>query len=132
MKIKRLNPEGLTLVELMVAIAVGAIVTISLTQVVNNYVLLGHRARNLSTVNAFVEAKVEALRNTGYNGLNVGSTSLTSELPDRLPPGSTSTLTISNPAGGIKQLQIAVTYKDQGNSKTYNYTTYVGELGVAQ
>lgn len=132
MKNKRLSTEGFTLVELIVAIAVGAIVTITLSQVVNNYVHLSQRGRWLSLANSFVEAKAEALRNGGYNGLSLGTVNITNELPSQLPPGKSATMTITSPSGGIKQVYLTVTYKDQGQNQTFNYTTYIGELGVGQ
>lgn len=132
MKKHRLNSGGFTLVELIVALAVGAIVTVTLSQVVNNYVHLAQRGRYLSLANAYVEAKVESLRNSGYNGVANGTTSLTSELPVGLPPSRSSSMTVSSPSGGIKQIYITLSYRDQGQTQTHNYTTYIGELGVGQ
>jgi prepilin-type N-terminal cleavage/methylation domain-containing protein len=131
MKRHRLNSKGLTIVELLVAIAVAAIVTGSLSQVVTSYVHIAQRGRYLNLANAYVEAKVESLRNTGYSGLNTGTVSLTSELPSQLPPGRTASMTVTSPSTGIKQVDITVSYKDQGNL-SYSYTTYIGELGVGQ
>lgn len=117
--------------ELLVAIAVAAVVTGTLSEVVTSYVHVAQSGRYLNIANSYVEAKVEALRNKGYNGLTSGTTSLTSELPNQLPPKSTASLTISTPLPGIKQADITVTYFDQG-TKSYAYTTYIGELGVGQ
>jgi prepilin-type N-terminal cleavage/methylation domain-containing protein len=128
----RKSDEGFTLVEILVSIAVAAIVTVSLNTVVTTYLHVSARGRYLNLANSFVEAKVEALRNQGYNTINTGTTSLTSELPAQLPPGRSATMTVTNPSGGIKQVAISVTYKDQGNNTTIAYTTYLGELGVGQ
>lgn len=124
--------DGFTIVELLVSIAVAAIVTASLSQVVTSYVHISQRGRYLSIANAYIEAKAEALRNTGYNGLNVGTTNLTSELPSQLPASRSASMTITNPLGGIKQVNLTISYKDQSLTNTYTYTTYVGELGVGQ
>ena len=99
---------------------------------VTGYMHVAQRGRNLSLANAYVEAKVEALRNTGYNGLNLGTSSLTSELPAQLPPSRSASMVVASPSGGLKQVDITVSYKDQGQTNSYAYTTYIGELGVGQ
>ena len=129
---KALPSDGFTIVELLVTIAVAAIVTGSMSQVVTSYVHTAQRGRYLNLANAYVEAKVETLRNTGYNSIALGSTSLNSELPSQLPPQRSATMTVTNPSGGIKQIVIVVNYNDQGNSNQYTYTTDIGELGVGQ
>lgn len=124
--------DGFTLVELLVAIAVGAIVTAVLSQVVTSYVHVAQRGRYLNLANSYVESKVETLRNTGYNSLNAGTTSLTSELPTQLPLSRNASMTVGAPSGGLKQVDITISYNDQGQNVSYGYTTYLGELGVGQ
>lgn len=128
----RTPEKGFTIVELLVSIAVGAIVVASMNILVTSYLHVSQRGRYLSLENSYVEGKVEALRNSGYNGLNLGTTSLTSELPSQLPPSRTGSMQVTNPSGGIKQVDITISYSDQGTTKTYSYTTYLGELGVGQ
>ncbi len=126
------SSDGFTIVELLVSIAVAAIVTASLSQVVTSYVHVAQRGRYLNLANSYAEAKVESLRNTGYNGLSLGTTNISSELPSQLPLTRSASLTISSGPAGIKQADLTVSYKDQGQINTYVYTTYVGELGVGQ
>jgi prepilin-type N-terminal cleavage/methylation domain-containing protein len=126
------NQGGFTLVELLVAIAVGAIIVASLNQVVNAYIHLSQRGRYLSLANSYVEGKVEALRNSGYNAVNTGTASLTGELPSGLPPSRSANMQVTAPQNGLKQIDITVSYKDQGLTNSYTYTSYIGELGVGQ
>lgn len=126
------NARGFTIVEVLVAIAVAGIMIGSLSTVVTTYVHTAQRGRYLNIANAYVEAKVESLRNTGYNGITVGTTSLTSDLPTQLPPNRTASMIITSPSAGIKQADITISYNDQGKSSSYSYTTYIGELGVGQ
>lgn len=128
----RNDTRGFTIVELLVVIAVAGIMIGSLSEVVTTYVHTAQRGRYLSLANAYVEAKIEAMRNAGYNSLNVGTYGLASELPAQLPPGRSATMTITNPYVGIKQADITVSYNDQGLNNSYSYTTYIGELGVEQ
>jgi len=130
MKHRRLDSRGLTLVELLVGIALAAVVIAALNIVVINFIHLSQRGRFLNLANAFVEGKVENLRNSGYATLSTGTTSLTSQLPSQLPPGSTASMTVSSAQAGLDKVDISVTYRDQAQSHTYNYTTYIGELGV--
>ncbi len=126
------STAGFTLVELLVSIAVGAIVIASLNLLVSGYLHVSQRGRYLSLANSYVEGKIEALRNTGYNGLSTGTTSVTSELSTQLPPSRNGSMQITSPSAGLKKIDITVSYKDQGLTQTYSYTTYVGELGVGQ
>jgi prepilin-type N-terminal cleavage/methylation domain-containing protein len=130
--LKQKNAKGFTLVELMVTIVVAAIVITALNEVVTGFLHVSQRGRYLNLANSFVESEVEALRNESYNSLSVGTTSLTSQLPSQLPPASSGSITISNPQAGLKQIDLSVSYNDQGVSNTYSYTTYIGELGVGQ
>lgn len=128
----KISQAGVTIVELLVVIVVAAIIIGTLSQVVTTYVHTSQRGRYLNLANSYVEGKVEALRNTGYNAIPAGTTSLTGELPSQLPLTRSASMTVSSPSDGLKQIDISITYKDQAQSQTYNYTTYVGELGVGQ
>ncbi|HET7320325.1 MAG TPA: prepilin-type N-terminal cleavage/methylation domain-containing protein, partial [Candidatus Saccharimonadales bacterium] len=108
----RNTSEGFTLVELLVAIAVGAIVVASLNVMVSGYLHVSQRGRYLNATNSFVEGKVEALRNSGYNAVPAGTSSLTSQLPSMLPPSRSASMTVSSPSSGLKQVDITVSYKD--------------------
>ena len=124
--------SGFSVVELILSITVGTLFITSLAQITDNYVSLGQKSRNVILSNSYVEGKVEALRNIGYNGLNVGTTNLSSELPLQLPTARSAIMTVTSPSSGLKQAAISVTYNDKGKTQTYSYTTYVGELSVVQ
>lgn len=102
---------------------------------VSNYAHLATRDRQLSLANSFVEGEVEALRNQGFNAISTGTTDISSQLPSGLQSPKSASLNVSYPGGnpdsGIKQIDITVNYTDQ-ISKSYSYTTYIGELGVGQ
>ena len=132
MSVLRNSESGFTLVELLVCIVVGAVVIASMNQVVNSYIHVGQRGRYLNLANSYIEGKAEALRNVGYNGLPTGTTSLTSELSSQLPPSRSASMTVSTPQTGLKQIDLTISYKDQGQTVSYSYTTYIGELGVGQ
>jgi prepilin-type N-terminal cleavage/methylation domain-containing protein len=129
---KRLNQKGFTLVELIVALIVAAVLTGSVLLIYTNQVYLSETARDLALANAYAEGKTEAIRSAGYLTLTDGTTNITSELPSELNQPRNASITISTPSSGIKQVQIVITYSSQGEPKTETYTTYIGELGIAQ
>ncbi len=126
------SPDGFSIVELIIAIVVGVTFIGSMNLVVDNYNTLSRRDRNLVLANSFAEGEVEGLRNQGYNSLSTGTTDISAQLPAQLPAPHSSSLTISQPQAGLKQVVVSVTYNDQGTSRTYHYTTDIGELGVGQ
>lgn len=129
---KKISSKGFTLVEVLVCIVVAAVIIGTLSQVVTNYVHLSKKGRYMNIANSYVEAKVESLRNSGYNSISIGTTNLKSELSTQLPPSRDASMTISTPQAGIKQVSINVSYKEGGQTISNDYTTYIGELGVGQ
>lgn len=129
---RRLTSEGLTLVEVLVTIAVAGVVVIALNSIVTNYLHISGRGRFLNLANSYVEGKVESLRNLGFNSLSSGTTNLTSELPAQLPRQRSASMTVSNASAALKQVDITVSYFDEGKNNSYSYTTYIGEIGVGQ
>lgn len=123
---------GFTIVELIVALFVGASLIGSVNLIYTNQTYLSQRGRDASLANAYAEGKVEELRSAGYLGLSDGTTSITNQLPTELNSPRTGSLVVSTPATGIKQAVITITYNSQGASKTQTYTAYIGELGVGQ
>lgn len=125
--------EGFTTVELITATIIAAIVVASASLIIGNYSHLSGKGRNLILSNSFVEAKAEALRSIGYSGLSDSTTDISNELPAELATPRSASLQISATGGaGLKQIDIAITYSDQGAPRTYSYRTYIGELGVGQ
>jgi prepilin-type N-terminal cleavage/methylation domain-containing protein len=132
MKKRVLADDGFTIVELLVCIAVAAVIIGSLSQVVTTYIHLSQRGRYLNLANSYVEAKAESVRNIGYSGLSDGTTNLTSELSTQLPRSRSASMTVTTPSAGLRQVDFTISYSDQSQTNTYNYTTYIGELGVGQ
>jgi prepilin-type N-terminal cleavage/methylation domain-containing protein len=126
------NNSGFTVVELIMAIVVGSIFAGITAMIIVDQTNISQKGRDLVVANSFAETQIEALRSAGYNNLSIGTTNLTSSMPDELKAPRSSSLVISSPSVGIKQADLTITYNDQGNQRTYNYRSYVGELGVGQ
>jgi prepilin-type N-terminal cleavage/methylation domain-containing protein len=124
--------RGFTTVELLITIAVVGILVPTLAGFINTLNRLNDRARDMSIINSLAENKVEGLRSIGFGGLSTGTTDFTSELPVTIGSPRSATYSITSPNSAIKQVDVTVTYNDHGTSRTLNYRTYVGELGVGQ
>lgn len=126
------HESGFTVVELLVAIIVGAILLTSAGVLINSQAYISQRNRDLVLANAFAEGKIESLRSAGFLGLNDGTTDITTDLPAELNAPRNGSLQISPHTSAIKKAVLTITYNDQGADRTYSYTTYIGELGVGQ
>lgn len=124
--------SGFTIVELLVTMFVGSILAGGVALFLAQHVHMAQRGRDVSVTNSFVENKIESLRSAGYLGLTNGSTNVTSELPVELNSPRSATVTVSDESTSVKQVDVSVTYNDQGTQRTYTYTTFIGELGVGQ
>ena len=131
-KHKGLSEQGFTLVELLVAITVGALFVGSINTIYMNQLSISQQTRDAVMANAFVEAKVESLRSRGYLGVANGTTNITSELPGELQSPRNAYLTVTNQSTSVKKLSITLSYTNNAKTQTLNYTTYLGELGVGQ
>lgn len=129
---KQTNNDGFTIVELLVAIIVGAIIISAATSIIVSQTHISQRGRDLIIANAYIENKVESLRSAGFATLNIGTTDITSELPSELNAPRSGTVSIASQSDAIKKITINISYNDQGTSRSYGYTTYIGELGVGQ
>lgn len=126
------DSNGFTLIEILVALAMFAIIIPSLTLGVTNLKTINNRARDLALINMLAQNKVELLRSSGYNSLAVGTVDFTSDLPSTLASPKSASYTVTNPETGIKQIDITISYKDYQQTKTVNYKSYISEIGVGQ
>jgi hypothetical protein len=124
--------NGFSVVELILSIVVGGLFLLSLTQITNNYVILGGKSRNVVLLNSYAEGKLETLRNIGFNGLTNGTTNVSSELPSQLSTPKSASLVITTPSTNLKKADLSITYSDRGVNRTSNYTAYIGEISDLQ
>lgn len=123
---------GFTIVELIVAISVFAILVPAVAAFLNLLGTINDRARDIAVINALVENKVETLRSLSFVGVNTGTTDFTDDLPDAIAPPRSATYEVSAVSSTLKEINISVSYNDHGETRTLTYKTYLGELGVAQ
>ncbi len=124
--------SGFTIVELIIAMVVGSIFASITSLIVVNQSRISQHGRDLTLANSFAEVKIEGLRSAGFNNLTAGTSDITSELPSELKAPRSSVLSILDISPGVRQIDLSITYSDQGTPRTFEYRTYVGELGVGQ
>lgn len=124
--------DGFSIIELLVVIVIGTIMIGGISMIVTSHSYISQRGRDLIVANAYGERKIESLRSIGFLGLADGTTDITNELPAELSPPRSALLIISTASTGLKKVELSLTYNEQGASRSYLYTTYLGELGVGQ
>lgn len=129
---RRKGNQGFTIVELLVSIAVFAILVPSISVFLNTLGSINDRARDLATINALVENKIEGLRSASFVGVPNGTVDFTTDLPASVAAPRSASYVVSSVSTSLKQIDTTVTYNDHGNNRSLTYRTYLGELGVGQ
>lgn len=129
----RYDQSGFSLVELAITILVlGAVITSIVTLFVNIQ-QAQVSTRYLESATYAAQAEIESLRNIDFNNLTPGQTiNFTNQLPSDLPPGSTGTVTVSEPTAGLRRVDVNVTYTYRGQSRTVSLSSLIGVLGITQ
>jgi prepilin-type N-terminal cleavage/methylation domain-containing protein len=128
------NDIGFTLVEVIVTIVVAGIMMIGLSTTVVGIRLINARSKDAALINSVAIEKVEELRSRTFIQLDDGSYDFTNELPDTITNDRSATYTVSSVPGNasLKEIVVSINYNDFNNESTYEYKTYIGELGVGQ
>lgn len=138
---KQIPQNGFTLVEIIVTIAVFAVILPAVVGMTISLTTINDRARELATTNAIAQNKIEELRSKGFIAVDLGTETFTSELPSTLNDATAEYVVSEHDpdgAGGaesdpsLKEVLITIEYDDHGETRTLNYKTYLGELGVGQ
>ena len=126
------NTSGFTIVELLVTLMACAIMIGGVSVAVNSQSVIAQRHRDLVIANSYANGKVESLRSKGFLGLSAGTTDVTSELPSELKAPRSGTLVVSAESASVWRAALTVSYSERGSTRTLEYTTLIGELGVGQ
>ena len=129
-KVKK-QQGGFTVVEMLVTLALFAILIPSITLGLSTLTQLNNRSRDLTLISIIAENKIESLRSLGYNAIQNGTVNFTSELPSELASPKSASYTVTE-NGGLKTVSVTITYNDYKKSRTINYRSVVSETGVGQ
>ncbi|MGB3023887.1 MAG: prepilin-type N-terminal cleavage/methylation domain-containing protein [Candidatus Saccharimonadales bacterium] len=139
MRSKTPNQAGFTIVELIITILLIGLLLPTIVTFLNAITNMNGRASTISTINAYVENRIETFRSAGFKSVPItaGDVSFTGAetLPSTLPQPHTATYNValvdaSNPS--LKKITITVSFRSFDSTETRTYITYLGELGVGQ
>lgn len=130
----RKNESGFTLIEFIVA---GVFIGIVVLAVSNLFIGIGQinkTADDYTTATAVAQQLVEQYRNTAYSSIAVGTADVTSSALGphanlASPRSATINVTQANP-GGIKQLDVTVSWMSLTGAKTIHMTTQISYVGL--
>jgi prepilin-type N-terminal cleavage/methylation domain-containing protein len=125
--------RGLTLIEVIVATAVFALVVFIVTGFYVTASSQGVIGRGLTTGTLLAQQRIESLRGRGYTALTAGTTVETvDELGAADPAGRyTRTTVVTKPAAagaGLAELDVTVSWLEGGTPRVVRLTTLVGDL----
>lgn len=124
---------GFTIVELLVALAVIGITVGSLTSMFISIRNVQQQTVYADTATRDAQREIETLRNDNYASLTPGQTiDFTSQLSSDLPPGSTGSVQVSQPATDLRRVDVTVTYKSEGKQRNTTLSSLIGVIGITQ
>jgi type II secretory pathway pseudopilin PulG len=124
---------GFTIIELVVTMAFMGIVIVSLNELYTGLRQTNRTANNYTIALQVAQQLVEKYRNTPYNNIAVGTTDASSSLapyPSLLTPRSATTTVAVVDATGLKQVDVAVSYKDRTGIKNVQLRTLISYKGI--
>ena len=132
MVVGKKNTHGFTIVEMLLGIALFGILMPAMVVMLNSITMINENSKDLAIANIFAENKIEELRSIGFNSIPVSTVNLTGLLPTTLGRYRTGSYTVTTPVAGQKSIALTITIENRGRTKTLNYTSIIGELGVGQ
>lgn len=124
--------SGFTLVELIVAIAVTGLITVSIVNLYINIEQTQRKTYRTELATRAGERQVESLRNAQFNSLEPGvDIDFTSELPDELH-SSSGIVAVSEPSPGLRRVDVTITYTEGSDTQTVKQSSLIGVIGIGQ
>gem|GEM_PF-1681361 len=128
------SSNGFTIIELVVTMAFMGIVIVAISELYTGVRQANRTANNYTIAVQVAQQLVEKYRNTPYSNIAVGTTDVTSSAltpyPSLLSPRSATTTVTVIDAAGLKQLDVAVSYKDRAGTKDVRLSTLISYKGV--
>lgn len=130
---------GFTIVELIISIVLIGMILPTIVMFLNSINSMNGRANTISTINGFVENKIEAYRSAGFKSIPLTGSPVdytgAQGLPNNIPRPNSATYNVeladpANPA--VKKITILVSFRAFDSTESRSYITYLGELGVGQ
>lgn len=127
------NTQGFTLVELLVTIIVIGVVFSGLSSIFIGVQRAQVQTNYLESATRAAQTQIESLRNINYNNLTPGvDIDFSNDLPETLPSNSTGNVVVSEPATGLRRVDVTVTYEYGGENKDVVLSSLIGVIGIVQ
>lgn len=127
------SETGFTLVELLVSIALLGLTVGAVSSVFLGIQNVQRRTAYADYATRAAERQVEVLRSDNYGALNPGDTiNFSDDLPSDLPPGSTGSVSISEPAADLRRVDVTVSYNTGGKQHNVTLSSLIGVIGITQ
>jgi prepilin-type N-terminal cleavage/methylation domain-containing protein len=130
----RIRQQGFTLIELVVAAAFMGIVVVAIAELFIGLRQINQTANNYTIASQVAQQLVETYRNTPYGNITVGTANVTTSAlgpyPSLLSPRSATVTVTQVNANGIKQVDVAISYKDRTGTKNVQYSTQISNKGL--
>lgn len=125
--------RGFTLVELMTTIVVIGIVVGSISSLMLAVQRTQRESMFMEGATWAAQREIEVLRNNQYGSLTPGENiTFTSDLPDYLPSPRSGVVEVSEPATGLRRVDVTVSYGSNNDQRSVKLTSFIGVLGIAQ
>jgi prepilin-type N-terminal cleavage/methylation domain-containing protein len=124
---------GFTIVELLTTIVLIGLVTGWLASLFISIQNIQQQTTYVDLATRAAQREIETLRNDNYASLTPGQTiNFTSQLPSRLPGGSSGTVQVSQPTTDLRRVDVTVTYKVIGKQRNVTLSSLIGVIGITQ
>lgn len=125
--------KGYTLVEVLITIAVSAILFGAVFVLYSNILIIQNKTQRLEAATRSAHQQIESLRNLQYNNLVEGEDiDFSDTLPDILPAGSVGTVVVSDSDNDLKRVDVSVIYPEDGATQTVTVSSLIGIIGITQ
>ena len=130
---KNLPQKGFTLVELLVTISVLGLALTGIAALFYSIQYTQQQTRYVDAATRAAQRQVEVLRSNRANSLQPGQTiDFTADLPTTLPNNKSGTVTVSEPASGVKRVDVKVAYTTKGRTQNVTLSSLIGVVGIGQ
>jgi prepilin-type N-terminal cleavage/methylation domain-containing protein len=124
---------GFTIVELLITIILIGLVTGWLASLFISIQNIQQQTTYVDLATRAAQREIETLRNDNYASLTPGQTiNFTSQLPSRLPGGSSGTVQVSQPTTDLRRVDVTVSYKVIGKQRSVTLSSLIGVIGITQ
>jgi Tfp pilus assembly protein PilV len=128
------NERGFTLIEIVVTAVFIGIVVIAIDQLFISLKQVNRESNNYTIATEVAQQLVEKYRNLPYSAISTGTTDVTSSAlgpyPSLLTPRSATVTVTQVDPNGLKQLDVAVSYRDRTGTKNVQFQTVISNKGI--